>query len=260
LRVTTVVRLVRGSGQVEFETTVDNAANDHRLRVVFPVGDASGPVRAEGAFAMVHRPLSPVAPRTAWCEPPDATQHTGGAVALGPVAVISRGLPEYEARSGAGAGLCLTLLRCVGLISRSSGEIATRPLGAGPRIATPEGQCLGRHVLEYAMRLDADELDDVSLLRESQDFRRPFLGLPSGVAFEPPLMLEGDVVFSALKGAEDGNGLIMRVFNPGPEAATARVLGPVIVERVRMDESDGAPEPGGVVEVGPGAIVTLRMR
>src|SRR5438132_24443 len=79
-----------------------------------------------------------------WAEPPDATQHTLGAVALGPIALLTKGLPEYEGRpSGAGAELCLTLLRCVGLISRPGQVLATRPLGAGPQLQTPDGQCLG---------------------------------------------------------------------------------------------------------------------
>ncbi|HEY6397422.1 MAG TPA: glycoside hydrolase family 38 C-terminal domain-containing protein, partial [Solirubrobacteraceae bacterium] len=141
LSVTTVVRLVRSSGRIEFETTIDNAAKDHRLRVVFPVGDVPGPVRAEGQFAVVKRPIAPPEPRTEWCEPPDPTQHTGGAVALGPITLFTRGLPEYEARAFAGGlELCLTMLRCVGVISRASAAIRTRPLGAGPQLSTPEGQ------------------------------------------------------------------------------------------------------------------------
>ncbi len=261
LSLTTVVRLIRGSGRVEFETTIDNRATDHRLRVVFPVGDAPGPVRAEGQFALVERPIAPPEPRAEWCEPPDATQHTAGAVALGPIALLTRGLPEYEARAGErGAELCLTMLRCVGVISRAANVISTRPVAAGPQVPTPEGQCLGRHVLEYALRFDADALGEVALLRESQDYRRPFLAVAPGVRFAPPLGLEGDIVFSCLKGAEDGDGLIMRAFNPGPETTTARVLGPVAVERVRLDESGASPAANGAVEVGPGQIVTLRLR
>jgi alpha-mannosidase len=261
LALTTVVRLVRGSDRIELETTVDNAAEDHRLRVVFPVGEAAPPVRAEGQFAIVERPLVPPPPRAPWCEPPDPTGHAIGAVALGPVALFTRGLPEYEARPGAaGSELCLTLLRCVGIISQPSGAISTRPFGAGPQLATPEGQCLGRHVLEYALRFDADELDDVALLRASQDYRGDFLVVPSGVEFEPPLRLEGEVVFSCLKGAEDGDGLVLRVFNPRSEPATARILGPVTVERLRLDESGGSPLPDSAIEVGPGEIATLRLR
>jgi mannosylglycerate hydrolase len=261
LSLTTVVRLVRGSDRIGFETTIDNVAKDHRLRVVFPVGDAPGPVRAEGQFAVVRRPVVAPGPRTQWCEPPDATQHASGAVALGPVAILTRGLPEYEARAGTGGSeLCLTMLRCVGSISRGSGVISTRPLGAGPQLATPEGQCLGHHVLEYALRFDAHTLDDVTLLRASQDYRCPFLVVPSWVQFEPPLAVEGEVVFSCLKGAEDSDALVMRVFNPRSKATTARVLGPVTVERVRLDESGRSPLANGVVTVGPGEIATLRLR
>ena len=61
--ITTVVRLVQGSRRIEFRTTVDNPASDHRLRVAFAAGETSGPVRAEGQFALVRRPLQPPAPR-----------------------------------------------------------------------------------------------------------------------------------------------------------------------------------------------------
>jgi alpha-mannosidase len=270
----TVVRLVRGSERIEFETTIENAAEDHRARVVFPVGEAAGPVRAEGHFALVRRPLAPAPPRVQWCEPPDPTQHTLGAVALGSAALITRGLPEYEARPRAGGGaaeLCLTLLRCVGVISRATGAIPTRPLGAGPGVATPEGQCLGRHVLEYALRFDADQLDDVGLLRASQDYRCGPLVVRPGIEFVAPLSLEGEVVFSCLKGAEDGDGLIVRVFNPAPERVTARLAGPALrAARVRLDETNGGPsgdglieaelEVGAEVEVRPGEMVSWRLR
>jgi alpha-mannosidase len=260
---TSVVRLVRGSDRVEFETTIDNAAEDHRVRVVFPVGTASGPVRAEGHYAMVRRSLVPAPPRVQWCEPPDPTRHTLGALALGPVALITRGLPEYEARqrAGGGAELCLTMLRCVGVISRATGAIPTRPLGAGPGVATPEGQCLGRHVLEYALRFDGDELGDGGLLRASQDYRCGPLVVRPGIEFDAPLSLEGDVVFSCLKGAQDGDGLIVRVFNPASEPVAARLTGrAVAVSRVRLDETDGGPIADGVVEVRPGEIVSVRIR
>jgi alpha-mannosidase len=257
LSIRTVVRLVRGSGRIEFETVVENSGRDHRLRVAFPAGEVAGPVRAEGQFAVVKRALVPPPPRVRWCEPPDPTQHTCGAVALGPLALFTRGLPEYEARGG--SELCLTLLRCVGLISRASDEISTRPLGAGPGTPAPEGQCLGRHVLDYALRFDAHELHNVALLRESQDYREPFLVLERGIEFEPPLTIEGELVFSCLKGAEDGDGLVLRVFNPGSEPATAHVAGPVSMRRTRLDESGTSSADDREAEVGPGAIASFRL-
>jgi hypothetical protein len=263
LEVRTLVRLVRGSGWIDLQTTVDNTTRDHRLRALFPVGAATGPVRAESQFALVRRPLIPAAPRTDWVEPPDATQHTLGAVALGSLALLTRGLPEYEARiADTGPELCLTLLRCVGVISHPSGVLATRPLGAGPQVPTPEGQCLGRHELRYALVMDADWLDDTALLRLAQSYRSDMLLVPAGVGFDAPIALEGDVVFSCLKGAEDGDGLILRCFNPAQRAVQAHVSGIGVgsVARTRLDELGEQPLAGGEVTVGPGEIATLRLR
>jgi alpha-mannosidase len=275
LTATTVVRLVQGSPRAEFRTTIENETKDHRLRVVFPIGNGgeTATVRAEGQFAVVPRPLTAAAPKKDWVEPPDATQHTLGAVALGPLALLTKGLPEYEARPGpkdrggtdrggtdpgaSGPELCLTLLRAVGLISRPTGAISTRPLSAGPQTETPDGQCLGRHELRYALLLGADGLDDAALLRASQDYRYGFLIAGTGVDFEPPLAIEGDdVVFSCLKGAEDGDGLILRVFNPGAAPSRVDIRGPVTVDRARLDELTA----GDGTELAPGQIGTFRVR
>jgi mannosylglycerate hydrolase len=260
LAVRTVVRLVQGSGRVEFRTTIENAARDHRLRVGFPVGPADGPVRAETAFAVARRPARPPSPRADWTEPPDATQHTLGAVAFGSAALLTKGLPEYEAREPDGQGeLWLTLLRSVGVISQPEGALVTRPHTAGPQVATPEGQCLGRHQAEYAFLPEGNALDDAALLREAQDYRYGFL-VTEPIELEPPLELAGDVVFSCLKGAEDGDGLILRCFNPSPEPARAQARGPIEVWRTRLDETGEVSLPGGEFELGPGQIGTLRLR
>jgi mannosylglycerate hydrolase len=261
VRVTTVMRLVRDSPRIEFRTTIDNAAGDHRLRVVFPAGADGGPVRAEGQFALLRRPLAPPASRTEWVEPPDPTQHTLGAVAVGPIALITKGMPEYEARAvGEKAELCLTLLRSVGVISKPTGALATRPLGAGPQVSTPEGQCLGRRECEYALVPGADALDDIALLRESQDYRCGFMTVSTPVQLTTPLSLDGDVMFSCLKGAEDGDGLILRCFNPSSSPASARIGGELAVSRTRLDETGERSVPDGVVRLEGGQIVTLRLR
>ena len=260
--VSTVVRLVRGSGRVELRTTIDNRARDHRLRAVFDVGeDSGGPVRAESQFALVRRPLVPPRPKAEWVEPPNPDQHTLGAVALGPIALITKGLPEYEARIRDGrTELCLTLMRSTGVISRPGGVMSTRPQAAGPQLQTPEGQCLGRHELEYALVPGADSLDDLALLRASQDYRCGFLIAPAGVRFDAPLSLEGPVVLSCLKGAEDGDGLILRCFNPSDSPVSARVGGAVTAVGTRLDESGATPLADGRLRLRPYAIATVRLR
>jgi alpha-mannosidase len=138
--------------------------------------------------------------------------------------------------------------------------LATRPQSAGPRTETPDGQCLGQHELEYALVPDAHALDDPALLRESQDYRYGFMLVPGGVQFEPPLALEGDAVFSCLKGAEDDDGLILRCFNPAGSPTRIGVVGPVTMSRTRLDETDERPNPDGLVQLREGEIATLRLR
>ena len=246
--VETSVSVIHGTERVEVRTAVTNASKDHRLRVRFPVETDDRVVRAESQFAVVRRPVEPYRARTAWAEPPVTTAHSLGAVALGPLALMTKGLPEYEADVG---GLRLTLIRSVGLISRPSG-LPTRPLRAGPPLPTPEGQCLGRHVFEYSLHFDAEQLSDAALLRAGQDYRED-LGV--GEPFEAPLAIEGDVVFSSLKGAEDGNGYVLRLFNPNSTPEQVRISG-VTAERIRLDEESVLDRPD---QLEPSEIATYRI-
>jgi len=245
IRIETTIHRAEGLDRFEVTSVVENEAEDHRLRVLVRADHVSGEVRAESQFAVVRRPLVPPPPRADWVEPPVPTAHTLGAVALGSLVLLTKGLPEYEASDD---GLRLTLLRCVGTISRPPG-LATRPLAAGPNIPTPDGQCPGRHVFEYALRFDGDELTDAGLIRASQDYRTDFL---RGDPFEPPLELGGDVVFSCLKPAEDGSGLVLRVFNPNPQPEALSLSLPV--RRIRLDEEEGLD---GGLELAPGEIATF---
>jgi alpha-mannosidase len=245
IRIETTIHVVPGLDRVELTSVVVNEAEDRRLRVLIRSEGGADEVRAESQFAVVHRPLTPPPPRVDWVEPPVPTAHTLGAVALGPLVLLTKGLPEYESSAD---GLRLTLLRCVGTISRPPG-LATRPVGAGPEIATPDGQCRGRHVFEYALRFDGEALSNAALVRASQDYRTDFL---RGDPFEPPLELGGDVVFSCLKQAEDGKGLVLRVFNPNPRPEALGLNVPA--RRIRLDEEERSD---GGLELAPGEIATF---
>ena len=245
IRLETTIRTPHGEGRYELTTIVDNDADDHRLRVLVRSESGGNEVRAESQFAVVSRPLTPPPARVRWVEPPVPTAHTLGAVAFGPLVLMTKGLPEYEASAD---GVRLTLLRCVGTISRPPG-METRPVGAGPQIATPEGQCRGRHVLEYALRLDGETLSNAALVRANQDYCTDFL---RGDPFEPPLELSGDVVFSCLKQPESGAGLVLRVFNPNPQPEPLTLSRPA--RRIRLDEENDAE---GSLELAPGELATF---
>ena len=260
--VRTRIRLTAGIDRVEFSTTIDNRARDHRLRVRFPAPDTSDltPVRAEGHFGVVRRTAWPVWSGSGWTEPPALTNHTAGAVAAGDVAIIGRGLPEYEAvPTRDGLELALTLLRCVGWLSRD--DLATRAGGAGPTLPTPGAQCLGRWTFEYALAIGAERWTDTDLLRASVDYRTPLAIGPARVSdeveFDPVLAVNGDVIVTALKPAEDGHGAIVRLVNAGTVSAPFDVRGAFRTTPVRLDETDASEAVSD--EIRPGEIRTFRL-
>jgi alpha-mannosidase len=255
------VRLVDGIDRVEIVTTLDNRARDHRLRVRFPATAANdvSPIRAEGQFAIVDRAARPTWGGGGWTEPPALTAHTSGLAATGELAVIGRGLPEYEAvPTKDGVDLALTLLRCVGWLSRD--DLSTRPGGAGPTIATPDAQCLGAATFEYALRFDAASSSNNDLLRQSADYRTSIAVGPAGAeADDRPTLLavDGDVVATALKPADDGTGAILRVANANGHGEAVGVGGSWVATAVRMDETPLSVEPAA--DLRPGEIRTLRV-
>lgn len=293
--VRTVVRLAAGVDRVEFRTTVLNRAKDHRLRVLFPsaargsgepstplpagkgqallpsplVGEGQGggappaaEVRAEGHFALLRRPARPIWKGRGWLEPPADTHHTLGLVAAGDLVVLTKGLPEYEAipHPDGSLSLALTLLRCVGWLSRD--DLPTRPDGhAGPSLETPEAQCLGAHTFEYALSLRG-QASEAELVRAAQDYRVDLALGPPGADTRGLLQVEGEgFALSALKPAEDANGLILRLYNPGQQPAEARLSGAfAFARRCRLDETAAQAEEARTVPLHPGEIVTVRLR
>jgi alpha-mannosidase len=241
--ITSEVALAPGVRRVSVRTTVHNAARDHRLRVRFPVPFRAERSDAEGAFAVVRRPArqpepaAGQAPWSDWVEAPVDTHPqkrfvdvSDGAIGL---ALLNRGLPEYEvlpAAAPGGAAVALTLLRAVEWLSR--GDLTTRRGHAGPAILTPGGQCLGDHTFEYALvpHAGAWDADGMLVLREAEDFeadlRAEATGLHdgalpaqwSGVALAP-----AELTLSALKRAEREDALVLRAYNPTTRPISAEV-------------------------------------
>lgn len=143
--------------RVDIETTVDNPARDHRLRVHFPVPVTVDHAHTGAHYYVARRPVPPVPPdldTRDWAEQPAPTvpQRGWADVSDGQAGlmVANRGLPEVEfIPDEAGTTVALTLLRCVGWLSRD--DLACRQGHAGPALPTPEAQCLGRHTFHYAL-------------------------------------------------------------------------------------------------------------
>jgi alpha-mannosidase len=258
--VTMRVRLHAGSDRVEFVTSIDNRARDHRLRLLEPTTPHEH-VRSEGHFAVLRR-SDEVAARPHWVEQPCLTHHHGGMVSAGDAMLTARGLPEYEmveASDGEGWTIAQTLLRCVGWLSRD--DFASRPYNAGPTIETPDAQCLGVHEFEYAISLRGGETD-ARLVRDAMELRQPLIAAPAGADPSGLLAIDGDdFAISALKLAEDGDGLVARVFAPGSDGASVAVRSATgAIERCRIDETRAEPLADGELVLRGFEIGTVRIR
>lgn len=252
--VTSTVTLRANSARVDVRTTIENRARDHRLRVCFPSDLETDVASADGHFDVLTRPIA--LPETEdWDQPPSPTKHQRTFVDLSDgeagLAIFNRGLPEYEVlRDGGRNTIAVTLLRCVGWLSR--GDLLTRPDHAGPALPTPEAQCLGTHTFDYAIVPHADDWHTIT--HDAVDYRAP-LTVRRGTEQEgvvptkdqlatlkhpirrTPVDLDGELpdtlsliaiepatlVLSAIKQSEDGDRLIVRLFNPLEETVEATV-------------------------------------
>lgn len=238
LSVVTRVTLTSGVRRVDFETTVENQARDHRLRVHFPTGLPVDTAYADAHFDVVERSSDLPADTKGWVEQPVPTHPQRAFVDVSNgehgVMLANRGLPEYEMLRGErGAEIALTLLRCVGWLSRD--DMHCRQSHAGPGEATPEAQCLGTHTFQYSLIPHAGDYRQAHSLAygfqtslralftnahhgspaPSADRGSAAEGLPTTLSFvtvEPPA-----VVISGLKIPEEGQGLVVRCYNIGDE-------------------------------------------
>lgn len=231
LPLTTRVSLSPGVRRIDLATTVENHARDHRLRVHFPTSICTDVSHAEGHFDVVTRPLALPQPGEDWPEQPVPTQHqrtfvdvNDGAVGL---LVANRGLPEIEAIPGdKGVTVALTLLRCVGWLSRD--DMHCRQGHAGPGLPTPEAQCLGTYTFEYALVPHSGGWENA--YAQAHAFNVPLYGVAVPASDGPlPASLSfveadaADFVITAIKQAEDGGGLIVRGYNIGDETREVTV-------------------------------------
>jgi alpha-mannosidase len=234
LPITSRVSLVHAVRRIEFETTVDNHAKDHRLRVHFPTPIVTKSSWAESQFDVIERPIALPTNTGDWAEQPVGTNPQLTFVDVSDrqhgVLLANRGLPEYEVLPGTeeapGVVLALTLLRAVGWLSRA--DLHNRVGHAGPAMTTPKAQCQGSHTFHYALVPHAGNY--LTAYRQAHAFNAPLRAVPAhlheGSLPRSASFVEtwpSAVVLSALKQAEEGGGFILRLLNIAPVPVQARL-------------------------------------
>ncbi len=269
------VALAAGVRRVDIETKVDNRARDHRLRVHFPTHLSAASADYDGHFEVVNRRIGVPQHDPSWREEPrpEVPQRAFTDVTDGQhgIMIANRGLPEVETlrRADGSAEIALTLLRCVGWLSRD--DFSTRNGHAGPFLPTADAQMIGSWTFDYSIIPHSGGWSEA--FEHAYDFAAPMRAVRTGrhpgrlpvsysmVEVSPPAF-----VINAIKMAEDDRGWLIRGVNLTGEKINVS-LKPwrafKKVERVNLAEQKiEAVKPAGggkiILEARPHEIVTLK--
>ncbi|HVM96951.1 MAG TPA: glycoside hydrolase family 38 C-terminal domain-containing protein [Candidatus Acidoferrales bacterium] len=275
--ITTVAHLYSDVRRVDFETTLDNVVADHRLRVHFETPLRVDSAFMEQAFGLVERGLDLEPPSNFESAIGTVPQKTFACIQDGGrgVALFNRGLPEVEVlRKESGSEIALTLLRCVGWLSR--GDLRLRPMPAGPGLETPEAQSLGTHRFEYALTTYEGDWQLSGLVAQAHAYAFPPLAAMtdahSGSLAEDAALVNCDnshLVLSALTAGQRPNTFLTRWYNGAatPQNATFSIPRAQQVRAVNFLEEPARAKLRRIgrdtrwrIQLRPFEIVTLQVR
>lgn len=273
LSIETRLTLRAGSPYLEMSSTVENTARNHTLRVCFPTDIAAKTSDAMGHFHVDSRPIDLPRDENGIRDAGMSTLPMQNFVDLSDgsfgLAVLNNDLIEYDISQDARRTLALTLLRSVDVFICSEGRCATIETGAdGP-------QCLGKHSYHYALMPHAGDWRTADIYGQTERFihaprayqvsphnRRE---LPSDVSL---LRIDNpNVQLEAVKPAESGEGLAVRLYNPSPEpqTATLHLAAPLKnAARANLNEEPIGPlhpdGPAVTLDLEPYKIVTVLLK
>ena len=216
------------------EGAIRNGRPDHRLRLHVTLPGPTATSIAGSPFEMVERPLVSEGGDLETASP--TWPARGVAMAAG-TAVMHEGVFEYEVVDG--SAIAVTLLRCVGTISRE--RMATRPFPAGPDVPTPLAQMIGETAFCIGIWPNANVRE---LLPQWERFALPLTtAVATGGGTLPAsgslLEVSGAAALSNVR-RRDG-ALEVRLWNPRtdtPVHATVggndMVLGPARIETIEV--------------------------
>lgn len=250
-------RLRAGESKVNVRIKIDNRAKDHWLRACVPTGITAEHTVSDSHFDAVIRPVK-IPDSTGWVERAYGTHpmqtFAGVSDEHGGIAFMPRGLYEYEMFEDAESTLALTLIRACRIKLAVSEEKQTELPDDGI-------QCPGIRRFEYDICVHEGDWSQAGLFNEAACGYTPIRAAQIGRG-KGTLPLEGGfasidnsvVHISAIKPAESGKGVVMRLFNPSAKAQTPQIeLSNAVVKACHcgMDETSGKAVPikGGKIRV-----------
>ncbi|MHB8513286.1 MAG: glycoside hydrolase family 38 N-terminal domain-containing protein [Actinomycetota bacterium] len=207
-------------GRVNIE--IENSAKDHRLRLHVPLPFTVDGSDADQSFAVVRRGLvaesgphetgTPTFPSRRWVDVSDGAHG---------LSIFHVGTPEYEVDAD-GRGVSITLLRCVGWLSRQ--DCSTRTGPAGPMLPAPAAQLRGAHSFSLALSPHAGNWSTASVHRIAEEFAYPYATAVTHQDAIAESKLEVSPACIQLAALQINQGRReARIYNASPEEVAARV-------------------------------------
>lgn len=242
LRIVDRIAVEKGNPFLRVHSVVENTCKDHRLRVLFPTDVDTRVSFADSPFALVERDIIPPEEATNWREPvfPEKpfTNFFGVQDGKRGMAVLAPFAPnEYAVLPTPDHTLALTLFRATTKTVMTTGE--------------PDGQLLGTLTYDYLVHPFSGAFDPVAAMRRIAEAQ---VGVRVSFAREPQAdrsfveLVSGDAVVTAMKPAEDRNGGIIRLWNPGDATTQATVR--FGIPLAKAERCDLAERPTGAATLG----------
>ena len=270
------ITLACGVERIDCHMEFENRAKDHRLQVQIASRIKADTTESFHTFSVTQHPVALEVPQE-WMEYPQAAHPTHGYIGVcdenARVGIGTAGLTEYEAKDTKEAtDICLTLLRCVGWLSRT--DLLTRHGNGGWTIETPDGQCLGNHTFDFCVTYHSSRQQEVFAAVDK--FRNPVYLAPLREGMENGWIsqeigemtgaLPAGVQISACKPSENQKGVVLRLYSIAQEKKEIMLPVPKTVkgvyitnmtekERKKLNEKNGA----AAFEISPKQILTLYM-
>ncbi|EPT7062559.1 mannosylglycerate hydrolase [Cronobacter turicensis] len=236
------VTLSHNSPRIDVAVTLNNQADDHRVRLRIPTPFACEQVLTDTQFGSVYRPVEDDAmarwEEEGWEEAPVPVWNFLNYAALEQqgqgIALFTEGLREVEIVGERHDTFALTLLRGVGALGK--GGLALRPgRPSGIHLPTPDSQMRGELSCRLSLWPFQGNALTAGVAQQARTWQTPVQCYnkipwdamklnPSGITTPPCYsllqMTSDGAQLSALKKAEDREALIVRVYNPSCETTS----------------------------------------
>jgi len=214
-----IVTLERDSRMVGVVTKFDNRARDHRIRVLFPTNlEKANTSFADSHFDVVERDIA-LPNRDDWKEPVVGTYPYRHFVDVSDgdrgLCILSEGLQEFEVTRDERRAIALTLVRGVRIKLEVSDERKQELPDPGP-------QSPGPHEFRMSIYPHTGLWSDAGCMKEALGMAARPVAAQFGKNMHGGLPLERGFLsldnprleVSAIKAAESGEGIMVRIYNP----------------------------------------------